>query len=295
MKSRHVGLAGACLLAALTAARVEALTLITPPPPALRIANADLVVVGKVTGYEDKTVKGETYKGDARDMRIATVKVSQTLLGKEVKEVRVGYFPPPPAANPKGNGPVLRVNRAPTVQLKEGEEYCLFLTKHPTHKGVYWTVAWYDGIAKAGNDNFAKQVEEVKKAAKLLAKPDEGLKSKNADDRFLTAALLVTRYRNRGIGAGAAKEDEVSADQSKLILEALAGADWAQKPAPGTGSQGTPLGVFYSLGLTDKDGWKPPREAGRVFDEAKKWCKDHAGTYRIKRFVREEKAASSDR
>ena len=40
----------------------------------------------------------------------------------------------------------------------------------------------------------------------------------------------------------------------------------------------------YRLGLTDKDGWTPPK-TGNQMDAAKKWLKDNAGKYRIQRFV----------
>src|SRR5262249_50917608 len=155
------------------------------------------------------------------------------------------------------------------------------------HKDTFVAINYYDAIAKTGNDNFAKQVEEIKKSAKLLAKASDNLKSKEADTRFATAALLITRYRSHR--QGAQKTEQVPADESKLILEALAGADWTQKQTPGDGGQGTPSGVFFSLGLTEKDGWKPPQDNTKFIDEAKKWCKDNAGKYRINRFVSDKK------
>src|SRR5262249_47447594 len=123
-------------------------------------------------------------------------------------------------------------------------------------------------------------------------KPNDGLKSKEAEERLTTAALLVTRYRtNRNPEA---KTEEVPAEQSKLILEVLASADWAPKNNPRQFGQPNPQQIFFQLGITDKDGWKQPQDFTKLADEAKKWCKDNAGKYRIKRFVNETKEEKKD-
>jgi hypothetical protein len=281
MNDKRIWLAAA-FLAFLATARLEAM-MIAPPPPGNRVAAADLVVVGKVTGF-GKGTKGEMFKGDARDMSVAKIKVGETLLGKGAKEIEVGYFPPIPP-KPVKDRPVF-VRPRPAVQLLENEEYLLVLVKHPTKKDLYVVANYYDATAKKGNPNFAKDVEAIKKAAKLLAKPTESLKSKDADERLQTASLLVARYRTNRTGQ--AKTEQVSADESKLILEVLANADWAPAKRPQFG-QVTPMGVFFQLGLTEKDGWKYPQDATKVAEVAKKWCKDNAGKYRINRFVNETK------
>jgi len=274
--------AAACLTAVLATAQAKAI-MIAPPPAATRIANADLVVVGKVTKFGPKLVKGEMFKGDERDMQIATIKVSDTLLGKEVKEIEVGFFPP--ASNNGGGGP--RIRPRPGVQLKQDQEACLILTKHPTKKGVYVVTNFYDSIPKESAD-FAKQLETILKSAKLLAKPTDGLKSKEAEDRLLTAALLITRYRTDRTAEG--KTEKVAVDESKLILQALAEADWAPKNNPRVGgNQISPQNLFFNLGVTEKDGWKMPKDFTKLADEAKKWCKDNAGKYQIVRFTSEAK------
>jgi hypothetical protein len=285
MNHKRTWLAGAaCLLACLTAAQAKAL-MIAPPPIALRPGPADLIVTGKVTGFGSKLVKGEMYKGDVRDMQVATIKVGDTLLGKQAKEIKVGFFPP---MNTQGGGPRI-IRRGPTVQLRQDEEYCLLLIKHPTQKDVYVAMNYYDAIGKKDNPNFAKEVEAIKKSAKLIAKPMDGLKSKQAEERLTTAALLITRYRTNRTGAQ--KTEQVSADESKLVLEALAEADWKPKN-PRAGFQMNPQTLFFNLGVTEKDGWKQPKDFNKLAEEAKKWCKDNAGKYRINRFVSETKEES---
>jgi hypothetical protein len=280
MNHKRIGLAAVACLAFFSAAQAKMLV-VAPPPAALRPGPAEVIVVGKVTGFGSKLVKGEMFKGDERDMQIATVKVGEVLMGKDAKEIKVGFFPP---ANVQGGPRIIR--RGPTVQLKQDEEYCLVLLKHPAQKDVYVALNYYDAIAKKDNPNFAKEVAEIKKSAKLIAKPLDGLKSKKADERFLTAGLLISRYRSTPIGTD--KTEQVSADESKLILEALAEADWTTK-APRIGFQLHPQTLFLSLAVTEKDGWKQPKDFTKFGEEAKKWCKDNAGKYRINRFVRETK------
>src|SRR5262245_43002026 len=261
MHSKKLILAGAaCLVTMIAAAQAKAL-MIAPPPTVLRVANTDLVVVGKVTGYGPKMVKSELFKGDDREMQIALVKVGDTLLGKVGKEIKVGFFP---AVAQPGGGPRPRpIRPGMSVQLKQDEESLLFLTKHPTQKDVYMASNYYDAIAKKDNPNFAKEIEQVKKAAKLLAKPSDGLKSKDADDRFLTAALLITRYRTP---KGSDKTEQVSAEESKQILQILADADWTNRN-PKFGFQTNPQALFFRLGVTEKEGWKQPKDFTKLAEE----------------------------
>jgi len=277
MKKRLILAGVACLVTVAAAAQAKAL-MIAPPPTGMRLGSADLVVVGKVTGFGPKMVKSEMFKGDEREMQVALVKVGETLAGKAGKEVKVGFFPPPPR---QGGGP--RIGRGGmSVQLKQDEESLLFLTKHPTLKDTYMANNYFDAIAKKDNPNFAKEVETVKKTVKLLDKPIDGLKSKDADDRLLTAALLLTRYRTpRTPGA---KLEEIPADESKLILEVIANADWSGR-APRGNFMTNPQGLFFQLGLTEKDGWKQPTDFRKLPDDAKKWLKDNAGKYRVKGYV----------
>lgn len=278
MNSVRFGLAVAASL--LILATAQAKLMVAPPPSGMRIASADLVVVGKVTALADKAVKGEMFKGDQRDMQVATVEVSDTVLGGKVKKVEVGFFPP---VMNNGGGP--RIRPIPGVQLQKDEEYGLILVKHPTKKDVYVVANFYDAMPMKGNPGFAKEIETLKKSAKLLDKPLDGLKSKDADERLTTAALLITRYRNQR--GEKAKTEEIPAEESKLILEALASAEWAPKNAKF--GEVMPQQLFFSLGVTAKDGWTFPKDRSKLAEEAKKWCKDNAGKYRISRFVNETK------
>src|SRR5687767_8359399 len=105
-------------LAGLFFVSVASARMAAPPAVPLRVAVADLVVVGKVTGFADKTVKAELFKGDDREMSIAKVKVEEALLGKAAgKEVQVGYF-------------AVAMPRRPSVQLKVDQEAIFLLKAH---------------------------------------------------------------------------------------------------------------------------------------------------------------------
>jgi hypothetical protein len=267
----------AAALVCLAVGSVATAKMIAPPPLPLRLAGAEVAVVGKVTGFGPKLVPGEMFKGDVRQMQIATVKVSETLLGKGLKEIKVGFFPP--ATGPGGG---TRPGRGRFgVNLVKDEESALLLVKHPTKKDLYVVGGIFDVVPKTGNAEFAAQLKELKSAGKLLAHPEKGLKSKDAEQRYLTAAMLITRYRT--VRAGNDKTEEAPATQSKLILTALADADWDNRNP--RHFRMNPQGLFAQLGLTDKDGWKQPEDFRLFAGEAKKWLKDNAGKYRIRRYV----------
>src|SRR5262249_1546783 len=115
----------------------------------------------------------------------------------------------------------------------------------------------------------------------LLEDPDTSLKAKDEADRFLAAAMLVVRYTTRR--SPNAKTEPIDAEQSKRILQALAGADWTRSTdvthlSPRTG--------LHRLPLPEKDGWAPPAKDPKAHAAyAQQWLKDHADSYRIQKFV----------
>jgi hypothetical protein len=252
-----------------------------PQPIPQRVATADAVLVGKVTTMEEKTVAAPLFPGAAQkvEYQIAVVKIKEPVLGvKGLTHVRVGFIPQ--------QGGVIRPlgYRPPT--LAKDQEVCLFLTRQ-AGRTFYVMPAYYSVIDKKA-PTFEKDVAEAKKDARLLADARAGLESKDINDRFLTAAMLVAKYRQRRLAAAPPKEQPIDAEESKLILQALADADWTppKNPVP---FQMTPQIAFNLLQLTPKDGWTPPRNFKELPDEAKKWLKANAEKYRIQRFVAEER------
>jgi hypothetical protein len=235
-------------------------------PASQRAATAQVVVVGKVTAIEKDTVDATRFAGDKEKVahKVAVVKIENNLGGADnLTHIKVGFIPRPkaqPAPVPQpGGGPVGRPFVRPrpglqTPELKEGQEMLLFLDKHPS--GGFYVMAAMSPPVDVTTDAGKKELESVKKVAALLADPAKGLKSDKADVRAETAALLVMKYRNYPAFGGEVDQVPVGAEESKLILKALADADWkGTRTTPGTI---TPYGAFTQLGLTDKDGWKPP-------------------------------------
>ncbi len=237
-----------------------------PAGLAHRVATAEVVVVGKVEAIEDKSVN----VGEAA-YQVAGVKVEQGLFGAgDGGTVRVAFQP--------GN------RRFPQLDLKPDQEAVFFLRKDPK-VGVYVFDNYWDVLDKKGNADFEKDLETVKRLSRLLIDPAAGLKSKDAEDRFLTALMVLTRYRTDRGGSG--KTEAVSAEESKALLKALDEGDWEKNDPRLLGYQMRPQTVFLNLGLTEKDGWKPLafRDPAQVTEAAKKWLKDNADSYRVQKFV----------
>jgi hypothetical protein len=268
-----------------TPAVARALRVAVPPAPPgpQRVVHADTVIVGRVAALEDKDVEveipGTTQKAK---YRIAIVNLAEGIKGaKDMKSVRVAFIPPP-AGQPGQPIRPIRPGLPQRVELKVGMEGLLFLTKH-AKESFYLVPNYYDVVSREA-PTFKKDLDEAKQAAKLLENPMAGLKSKDAKERFLTASLLITMYRGRR--SGAVKTEPIDAEESKLILMALADGDWKQ-PA-GRFDQNGPMTLFNQLGVTPNDGFRPPQKITSPQDypnAVRTWLKENAGKFRIQRFV----------
>jgi hypothetical protein len=282
-----VGFLGGVLAAhAKYRADVRPALVVRPPALAERVAPADAVVVGKVESIEEKTVTAlPPTGGDTKfEYYVAVVKIEDPVLNaKGLTHVKAAFRVPPPV-NPGGIRPIGGI---PQAKLEKDQEVCLILTSHPPEPFFVLNNGFQ--VLDKSNPNYEKDVAEVKRVAKLIDKPDDGLKSKDANDRLLTAAMLLLRYRTP-IGASR-KTEEVSAEQSKAILTTLAEANWATIDAS-FGLNLQPSMLFSRLELTDKDGWDQKlgqQDPTKLDDLRKQWFKDHADSYRIQRYVAEGK------
>jgi hypothetical protein len=139
---------------------------------------------------------------------------------------------------------------------------------------------------KENNAGFDASILQYERWGRLLKNPRDGLQSKDADERFLTAALLVTEHRTfrPGFHTQDQRTAAIDATQSKLILQALADADWTKVILDNTVSVQS---LFAQLAPTAQDGWNVSNghDAKGYEIAVKKWLKDSADTYRIKAFV----------
>ncbi len=236
-----------------------------PLSPAQRAIGANVVVLGKVTAIEKDTVEVLPFPSAPNKIayKVAVVKIDTGLIGADnITHVKIGFVatarPDPNAPRPGGG---IRPPRGPLppLELKEGQEMLFFLAKHPI--GEFYVTPGMSPPVDVKNEQGKKELEAVKKIAAVLADPMKGLKSDKADTRAETAVIMAMKYRAYPNGAAEVDQVAIDAEESKLILKSLTEANWNNnvRPAPGdVGVAPNALQAFYSLGLTDKDGWKQP-------------------------------------
>ncbi len=250
------------VLMAVTAARAGAPAPFSMP---LTLAGADAVFVGTVDDVSAKTVPSPLHKDDTRPMRPAMVSVSESLLGGAAKKVEVGYFPMDGA-------------RRPGLMLAKGKEYLFFVTRNPGKKGAFVAGSTYAAHANTG-PAFKAMVDEARTLSEAIRAPKKALADKDAGVRVAAAYVLIARYQTAP--AGGAEREPVPADESKMILEVLAAAEWKAERRGVSASA-----AFSWMPITAADGWTPPKDLPTYADAAKKWLKENAGKYRMTRFAR---------
>ena len=268
-----LAISGLALLAAVLPARA---LVIAPPPGPIRAAKAEVIVVGQIIALEEKDVSAPQFPKAPQNVnyRIAVISVKEAIKGaKGLKTIRLGFIPPPQPV--KGKPILIRPGFRRSVNYTVGQDGMFFLTKH--HQENFYTAPMYFDFVNGQNQNFAKEVAQAKLAVKIGNNPQAALKSKDNEERFFAAAMLIDKYRPY-LG-GKVKTEAIAAEESKLILTALLDADWKQGPGFG---QFHPYSLFIRLG--PKDGWNQPQGNINV-DAAKEWLRKNAGTYRIQRIT----------
>jgi hypothetical protein len=264
------------------------------PPAPLRIGQAAAIVVGKVIEVEGATVKAERHPGDKGkgEYAVARIKVEDAITGQKAgAEIRVAFLLPASGGAPGGRvGPSVPPQIRPPfrprpflqpVKLHKGQEGCFILTRH--HKENFYLVSNTFDVIEKKAPNFDAQVKELKLFAKLSVNPMAGLQSKDAEERFRAAAILLYRYRTAK--GPVRRQEAIPAGESKLIALALADANWTVQP--GRGNQLNPQSLFYMIDPI-KQGFKQPRDFRQYPAAARQWLKANAGTIRIQRLISDE-------
>lgn len=270
-----------------------------------KVAQADAVLVGKVTEIEKDDVEVLPYAGATEKMimKVAAVKIETSVMGvKTVTHVKVLFQPPVavPADIPPPAGVVrpaiIRRGGVTPITLKEGDEALYFLTKHPTAANYYHIPASFAPVS-AKAETFKSDLAKVTSLAAMLADPMKAFKAEKAEDRLAAAALLVQKYR-RGSNVPT-KEVAIPAEETKAILKALADADWtaADKPTPGFDYTTAPTSIANQIGLFPGSPKGVPQfqpKAGESYNAKyqevyKAWYEKNADKFEIKKFVPIEK------
>jgi hypothetical protein len=271
-------------LALVNPARADRIAPITSPVE--RALRVPVVVVGKVTGVEKETVEAPLYPGATNKVahKIAVVKIESALAGADgITHVKIGFVPSGTAGIRPGRGPE-------NPELKEGQEWLFFLTKHAD--GSFYTIPYMTPPVESKATDYKAQIERTTMILAVFADPAKALKAEKAEDRFHAAVALVARYRTPFDGVPEVEVAPLSADESRPILKALAEGSWQSEPAAGRLNG---LSAFYQLGLTDADGWKQPvAKPGEDFTETTrqafiKWLDGSGKEYKIKKLVPKKK------
>lgn len=243
-------------------------------PMAHKVAVADCVVLGKITSIQAKPALGQVWRHSVLpkwEFTIVEVEVQETFYGaKDVKQVRFGLrdiksYKPVPAVGQTGYfcGVKVGMNDFYVVPLD-----CFCGQNQPT---------------------FAQDVALARRLGRLLARPKEGLKSKNPADRVLTAHVLVLRSMFAPFRYGeTGKAEPIDAEESKLAMLALAEADWdkhgrevkeALNWLQWAEKHGAPAPKNLPLNQADKD-WPAA---------ARQWLRENAESYRIHRLFKDNR------
>ncbi|VTR98069.1 unnamed protein product [Gemmata massiliana] len=286
----------AAVAALVLVAPVEAKRILRNFTATEKLVRADAVVIGKVSAIEKELVSATPVPGapDKLSYKIGVIKIETGLAGTaNVTHIKVGFLPPAPVAPAPAGAPPGRPIRGglPPINLTEGQEGLFYLTKH--HSGDFYTISPMMPPTDAKAEDYKAQIEQVKKGLAVLADPVKALKSEKADDRAFAAHVLVNKYRAYPEGGGEVEDAKVPAEESQLVLKAIAAGNW--KPDPNAKDAINFYQAFGMLGLNDdQDGWKyPMAKPGEDFtDKTKeafvKWLDGPGKSYQINKFVKKK-------
>jgi hypothetical protein len=114
------------------------------------------------------------------------------------------------------------------------------------------------------------------------------LKVGHASNRYLAVVMLIGKFRPPVVKGQQPKEVPIDAGVSKLLLKALAEADWKYDAGWLLGEMypADPYHLFQQLGVTKADGYDPPTSDLRdTLAATQKWLLDHQEKYRVKRLT----------
>ncbi len=270
---------------------------------------SQLVASGTISLGKD-TLDAAMYAGQGvpkTTYKVATLKVGEVLVGDKVEgAVKILVPPADPAQMPfeqPGRKPVYYRPQVSQVQLIDGQEGVFFLSPHPTVGGHYHMPYGHTPLNPL-DTNYKADAAAVKKIGAAHADPVAALKAKDAADRLEAAAALVFKYRRQTIPPGGKPQPQVAipAEESKLILKAIAESDWAQYDKPRVGSDPPPdytlmpTSLLATLGIHPGQNGFPQLQvaAGRGYNETfhelyKTWLDGNGAKFEIKKFAVEKK------
>ena len=258
------------------------------PLPA-RIAQADVVVLGRAVAVEKKSVEARPFPGSGHKVayRVLGVKVEEVLRGDMAhKGIQVGFIPPESYERGKSGVPTPPVPFAQTLAYEVGQQGLFFLKKHH-EESFYVSFAFRGGFLPGDSAKLGKKLEDARKLAKILKEPVTALKADNAANRYLASAMLIRSLRPPAVKGQKRQQEPIDAAVSKLLLKALAEADWKYDAYSLSYYPPHPDRLFQQLGVSKADGYDPPAadDIRDTFAATEKWLRDNQEKYAVKRIV----------
>jgi hypothetical protein len=272
-----------------------------------RMMDADAIFAGRVVAFEPMDVKAsQTPGGPKVNYRVAIVQVSEVIHGlkKGTQTVRVAFVTQGnngiggvpgnvqilPAVQPAIQPNLSGFGRRPyignaQITLQMDQDGLFTVSKHPQEK-FFLSPAYNGFVGRQNNANFDTEVKNAKQLAKVLGDPVAALKAQDKQDRYVAAAVLLTRYRTPSNPTGRAmKEEPINAAESQLILKALTDGDWTAGRF--NAAVPNPYELFNRLGVSQRDGYNPIniRTQQDIAKAMQKWIEDNNGKFVIKKLV----------
>jgi hypothetical protein len=246
------------ILAALVAAGPVTACGYGRPSPVVRFFRADVIVVGKVVRTEAQPVNLSVVPdGKQQEMKVTVIEVLRDIKGAEgVTHLSLALHP--------------------ELSLPVGQVSCFVLVEH-FQEPVYLLDGRYEYPLPLTEEQT--EVKQFARWAALLAEPQCGLTSRNPEDRYLTAALLLAKHR---LDERRSKTPQpFDAKTNRLVLEGLALGDGDKDHGDRTLNFRM---VFRSLGLTEKDDWVAAEfKTNEQYDDgARDWLRRHATKFVIR-------------
>ena len=275
----------------------------TGPTATQKAMGSKLVVAGTVS-LGKETVDLAAYPGTPTKTayRVATIKVTDTLIGDKADAVKVLIAPSDPVQ------PVFEYPGQPQqyfppfpnqIQVIDGQEGVFFLVKHPTAADQY-TLAQGQPPLSPLDTKYKDDLAAVKQMAAIYADPVKALKAEKPDDRMKAAYAITLRYRQPPPFDGKQPaEKSIPAEETKLIFQAMLDADWEKwdKPQqdPNIDYTLNPTGLIGLIGVYAGAPGKanfpqvrpqPNQGFSAAYRDAfKEWMTGNGKEFEIKRFV----------
>jgi hypothetical protein len=203
----------------------------TGPTALQRAVQSHLVVAGTVSVGKE-TADAPQWQGNPTKttFRVATIKVTDTLVGAKADTVKV-LLPPgdPTYINDPfpGQPPQPYFPQVPQqIQLIDGQDGVFFLSPHPTVADAYMHAGGCPPLNPL-DTKYKAELAEVRMVGAVHADPLKSLKAEKSDDRMRAAYVLVTKYRRPPAFDGKQYEQKaIPAEEARLIFKALLDAEW---------------------------------------------------------------------